>query len=50
MKMGKNYLQFCVDCQNSDVYLMMGVSTGVERTSVVERGPRLSTDAHGTRQ
>lgn len=50
MKMGKNHLQFCVDCQNLDVYLMRGVSTGVERASVVKRGPRLSTDAHGTRQ
>lgn len=50
MKMDKNHLQFCADCQNLDVYLKMEVSTGVERTSVVKRGPRLSTDAHGTRQ
>lgn len=49
MKMGMAHPQF-VDCQNLDMHLMMGVRAGVERTSVVSRGPRLSTDAHGTRQ
>lgn len=50
MKMDTNHLHFFVDCQNLDVYLMVGVSTGVECKSVVKRGPRLSTDALGTRQ